>query len=195
MFNLQFVKHPPVKIQNQSFVMNNRFISPPPKNAEPTLLPIEDPSKKPKWGSATWFLFHTLAEKLKEDAPPNVLSNLFKIIILICNNLPCPTCTKHATDYMKKINPNSIRTKSDLKALLFIFHNEVNKRKNYAIFEGGQLEDKYSSANTKNIIYHFFEHYKNKDFNINMITNNMHREQTAKTVKYWLIQNIQYFEL
>lgn len=152
------------------------------------------PSQKSKWGAPTWFFFHTLAHKLKDEYVEILLPELFNIIVLICSNLPCPTCTKHATDYMNKIIPNLIKTKTDMKNMLYLFHNEVNKLKGYPNFDYDELDTKYNTANTKNIAYNFFYFYRQKDFNINMITNNMHREQAAKSVQAWLMKNINAFE-
>ena len=57
--------------------------------------------KKKDWGNAVWFLFHTLAFKLKDEyisELPNLVSHIF----IICNNLPCPNCKSHAVEIMKK---------------------------------------------------------------------------------------------
>ena len=57
---------------------------------------------KKEWGNITWILFHTLACKIKDDSPVNIVNNVFSNIILICNNLPCPYCRDHASSYLKK---------------------------------------------------------------------------------------------
>ena len=44
------------------------------------------------WGPCTWYLFHTLAEKVKEESFPLIKESLISLIIRICSNLPCPEC-------------------------------------------------------------------------------------------------------
>jgi hypothetical protein len=150
--------------------------------------------KKMKWGEPTWFLFHTLAQKVKEETFSAIKDELFNNIILICGNLPCPACANHALEYIKKIQPASIRTKQDLKNLLFVFHNEVNKRKGFALFPHDELDEKYSKANTLNIIQYFIKFFDDKHSSVHMIANDMHRGRITKKLKEWFQVNIQYFD-
>lgn len=151
--------------------------------------------KKMKWGEPTWFLFHTMAEKINDEKFPILRLNILNIISLICNNLPCPDCSKHATEYMNKINPSSIQTKQDLKLMLFQFHNVINQKKGFPLFSINDLDTKYSSANTINIIQHFMVFFQDKHFSIRMIANDMHRSRVANQLKTWFNNNLQYFNL
>jgi hypothetical protein len=148
-----------------------------------------------RWGPSTWFLFHTLAEKVKENEFDKIKEELLNNIKSICMNLPCPTCREHATLYIQRLNYNSIKTKEDLKLFLFNFHNEVNIRKNVPLFLYQELENKYSIANTVNIIKNFIEvfQYKNKGFN--MIANEMQKQRQVETLKLWFNNNIEKFEI
>lgn len=153
-----------------------------------------NPEQKMKWGEPVWFLFHTLAHKIKEEEFSNIRLEIIGFIVSICQNLPCPSCTNHATEYMKNVNFNRIETTNDFKRFLFDFHNKVNKEKGYPIYEFDKLDEKYERANTVNIINHFFTHYNNKQFNVNMITANMHRERIIVSFKKWLNDNIMKFD-
>jgi hypothetical protein len=153
------------------------------------------PQKKMKWGEPTWFLFHTLAEKVKEENFPSIRLDLINIIRIICSNLPCPDCANHATEYMKKINFASIKTKQDLKFMLFQFHNVVNQKKSFPLFSSDNLDSKYSNANTVNIIQNFMIHFQDKHHGIRMIANDLHRSRIADQLKTWFNNNLQYFEL
>ena len=82
------------------------------------------------WGPCTWFLFHTLAEKIKEERFMELKPGLIDIIKNICSNLPCPDCKQHATAKIKTLNDKAINNKDSLKKALLLFHNEVNKRLN-----------------------------------------------------------------
>jgi hypothetical protein len=149
--------------------------------------------KKMKWGEPTWFLFHTMAEKIKDENFGALRLNILNTISLICNNLPCPDCSNHATEYLKKLNLNSIQTKQDLKLMLFQFHNVVNQRKSFPLFSVDNLDAKYSNAITVNIIQNFMHFFQDKHYSIRMIANDMHRKRVAELLKTWFNENIQYF--
>jgi len=147
-----------------------------------------------KWGEPTWFLFHTLSEKVKEETFPLIRKELLDNIYAICKNLPCPTCAEHAIQYLNGINFNAIKTKNDLKLLFFNFHNELNKKKGYPIFSYSELDDKYSKAVTISIIQHFMFFFKDKSKSIRMIANDFHRANLVVILKDWFNRNIQYFD-
>ncbi len=156
----------------------------------------KDPKKKSmKWGEPTWFLFHTLAQKVKESDFQLIRKDLINIIYTICTNLPCPDCAKHATEYMNNINFNAIQTKTQLKDMLFVFHNTVNSRKGFPIFPREELDIKYSRANTINIIKNFIVHFENKNKSIRMISDDIYRARISNNLKQWLNQNITHFDM
>jgi len=149
---------------------------------------------KIKWGAPTWYFFHTLAHKIKDEHFLKLKTEILYNIVMICKNLPCPKCTTHATEYMAKINFNSIKTKDDLKNMLFKFHNEVNIRTGAELFPYNELDEKYATAVTVNIIQYFFMLFQDKTFNVTAIANNMHRERVIFNLKDWISKNIQYFD-
>ena len=63
------------------------------------------------WGPAVWTLFHTLAEKIDENAYPHLVNSLFNVIVRICKFLPCPECAKDASNFLAKINIKEINKK------------------------------------------------------------------------------------
>lgn len=163
----------------------------------PTLSP-ETPSstpKKMKWGEPTWFLLHTLSEKVKNDSFALIRNELLQNIYNICTNLPCPVCSEHAKQYLNSINFNSILTKQDLKIILFNFHNQLNAKKGFPIFTENELYEKYSKANTINIIYNFMDSFLEKDKIPQMMANGMFRRRIASKLGEWFTNNIIHFEL
>jgi len=150
--------------------------------------------KKMKWGEPTWFLFHTLAHKIKDEQFQQIRIELLKLISSICANLPCPICAEHADHFIKSNPYYSIQTKQGLKDLLFKFHNEVNVRKGFEIFDYSNLDTKYNSANTINIINNFMHFFKDKSHSIRMIANDMHRSRLMTQLNSWFNANIQYFD-
>lgn len=168
----------------------------PPANPPPPPPPVPDtPVKKPmKWGEPTWFFFHTIAEKVKPEFFNESREDIFDIIRQVCSTLPCPNCAQHATEYMQKIRFQNIRTKEDLQIMLWAFHNEVNKRKGFALFPMEALSEKYSKAMTRNIIQLFLYHHADKHASFRMIADDYFRTRTVSNLKVWFIKNIQIFD-
>jgi len=145
------------------------------------------------WGQPTWLVLHTLAHKIKDEAYPLLRRELNDLVIRICTNLPCPMCSNHAMEYLRKINFDAIQTKKDLKDLIFQFHNAVNIRKSYAQFSYADLEAKYAAANTMAVVQHFlaiFQQSHNTQINVNTFSKN----RTIQHMQSWFRQNLQYFD-
>jgi Erv1 / Alr family len=151
--------------------------------------------KKMAWGEPTWYVLHTMAEKVKDEVFPSFRQDLLNTIFMICTNLPCPTCSNHATQYLSKINMSSIQTKEDLKRLLFNFHNTVNEQKGYPQFAYSDLDPKYSAANLVNMIQHFMLFFQEKNKNVKMIANDMYRARIIAKLKEWFNVNISQFSI
>jgi ABC-type antimicrobial peptide transport system permease subunit len=150
---------------------------------------------KIRWGPSTWYLFHTLAQKIKNEDFFNIKNELLDIIKSICINLPCPSCAQHASNYMKNVNYNSIKSKEDLKIFFYNFHNFANQKNNKPLFNISELEEKYTKANTINIIKNFIKVFQYKSKSFNMIANEMQRQREIEVYKKWFNNNIQSFEL
>lgn len=148
----------------------------------------KEQSGKIKWGAPTWYLFHTLAEKVKEDSFPLIRKELLDIIFTICTNLPCPDCANHATRFMQGVNYDTILTKTDFKELLFRFHNSVNSKKGFPIFSRLELDDMYSKANTSNIILNFYNNFKTTSMKVT--TNSLYRSTSFNNVKSWIYKMV-----
>jgi len=146
------------------------------------------------WGAPTWYFFHTLAEKIKPEYFETNKNTLFNTIKSVCHNLPCPSCSLHATQYIDKINLNSIKSKDDFIMLFFNFHNELNKRKNKPIFSYDELRAKYEKANLINIVNNFLYYYRMEHHAIRMMADDMHRKRSSKNILEWLHSKIHIFE-
>lgn len=143
------------------------------------------------WGPSTWIFMHTLAAKLKETSFNIIGPHLIRVFIQICNNLPCPECSQHAKIFWSKVNTNNIKNKSDLINILFVFHNIVNKKKNYKPFNHENL--KYYE--TKNVIdtYNIFNKNFNTRGNMTLINESFHRNMMLASLKTWMMSNINHF--
>ena len=143
------------------------------------------------WGPSTWIFMHTLAAKVKESSFHIIGPHLIRLCIQICNNLPCPECSQHAKIFWSKVNTNNITNKSGLINVLFVFHNIVNKKKNYKPFNSENL--KYYE--TKNVIetYNIFNRNFNTRGNMTLINESFHRNMMLASLKTWMMSNINHF--
>jgi hypothetical protein len=143
-----------------------------------------------KWGPAVWLLFHTIVEKIKEPDNTRLCRELFYQIKNICKFLPCPDCASHATSNLANVNISRINNKTDLKQILFIFHNSVNLRKKKAVFPIDEL-NKYSRANLSAVIYNFKMNYKSSR-NMKLMSDSFQRTLVISQFDQWLTINKNY---
>ena len=86
------------------------------------------------WGPAVWTLFHTLAERVSDNAYPVIYKQLFAQIARLCKVLPCPDCSADASNFLAKVNINDLKNKTEFKNLFYLFHNYVNAKKRKPLF-------------------------------------------------------------
>ena len=157
------------------------------------LLYEESNTNKMLWGEPTWFLFHTLAQKVNENSFPLIRKELFQLICRICGNLPCPECTNHATQYLHDINFDTITTKEQFKNMLWQFHNTVNSRKGYAQYPFNKLSI-YERANAGNIVQNFLHHFEQKSYNMRLAAHTFHRSMAITYIRKWFLTYSQHFK-
>lgn len=145
-----------------------------------------------KWGPPTWILFHTLAEKINENIFPTLMPELVLNIKKICTSLPCPECSQHAINFWKKINISGIRNKQDLKNMICLFHNIVNKRKNKPLFNNENLAALYSNNNIINVYNNFVAVYQTHG-NMQLLADSFQRKLILVGFKKWIMTNFNNF--
>ena len=123
---------------------------------------------KQQWGNATWYLFHTLAYKLKSEFTSDVRI-LLDFVYTICNNLPCPVCQAHAMKILSIVNKSRITSKETLVDFLWSFHNNVNKSLNLPIYTFEEMNTKYKLSSTVKIINYFIYTMKSAKYSHNLI--------------------------
>jgi hypothetical protein len=186
---------------NSNSMMRMNYYKPSPNMEVNNVLPPlpvpapqpQPPSKGMRWGAPTWFLLHTLAEKVKDEHFDRIKIDLFRSIYTICTNLPCPDCSNHAKQYLDSINFALIRTKQDLKNMLFVFHNMVNQRKGQPIYTKEEMENTYPKAVTVNIINNFLFHFSDKSRSPKLMAGDLYRSRITVNIKEWLTQNMYCF--
>jgi hypothetical protein len=144
-----------------------------------------------KWGPPVWTLLHTLAEKITDIGYSRIGIQLFNHIYRICNSLPCPDCADHATKFLAKVNVGALKTKSNLKNILYVFHNVVNVRKRKSVFHTSHL-DTYKNKNLINVYNNFVQVYNTRG-NLKLLTESFQRDRVLKEFKRWLFSNYFYF--
>ena len=139
------------------------------------------------WGPAIWTLFHTLAEKINENAYPYIIDSMFIMIVRICKFLPCPECSRDASSFLAKINIRDYKTKTNFKNLIYLFHNWVNAKKHKPLFNYA-LMNKYSKLNIVNVINNFISKYNTKG-NMKLLTETFQRTFIIRDFIAWFKTN------
>lgn len=147
-----------------------------------------------KWGAPTWTLFHCIPEKISDENFTKHKDSIIRTIVTICNNLPCPSCSSHATQYMKKVNFLAIKTKDDLKKMLFVFHNSVNERKGYSQYSYDNLDEKYDNLDFTKVLNEFMFHFQKKTYAPNLISEQIYRQHQVQIIKKWFKDNMHIFQ-
>jgi hypothetical protein len=136
------------------------------------------------WGPSVWRLFHTLSDKINENVYSHVMPNLFMMIVRICNFLPCPNCANDSSIFLSKINISTMKTKTDFKKTIYLFHNYVNSKKRKPLFNYSQLNI-YSKYNLIPVINDFITKYQTKG-NMNLLTDSFQRSLVIKDFNNFL---------
>jgi len=145
-----------------------------------------------QWGPPIWTMFHTLAEKIKEESYPTVGPMLFSFIYRIVAYLPCPECSQHAREFLGKIGSARIKTKADLVNILYVFHNSANKRKKKPLFNAELLKETYGKRELSGVLNRFLAVYHNKG-NMKMLNESFHRNIVIRDFKKWIWENGKHF--
>jgi hypothetical protein len=135
------------------------------------------------WGPPIWTLFHTLSEKINPHLYTQVINSMFGIIIRICKYLPCPECSKDASNFLAKIKIHEYKTKNDFKNMIYLFHNYVNAKKRKPLFNSANI-NKYSNLNLGVVISKFIENYNTKG-NMKLLTESFQRSLVIKDFIKW----------
>jgi hypothetical protein len=144
---------------------------------------------KSVWGPAVWYLFHTLAFKIKNDKFNEMKNSLLDFFVLISANLPCPECAEHAQQETRNLDKSKITNKKELCTYFFNFHNKVNARTKKKIFTMEEYIAKYNKAVTRNVISNFFITMSKSDHNVKLMINSFYKSNAVSSLKKWIIQN------
>lgn len=79
------------------------------------------------WGFHQWAMLHLMAYTYPDNPTSARQESMLKYVTGMCNNLPCPGCSWHCKEYIKKHKPR-VTSKEELTKYFVDFHNEVNVR-------------------------------------------------------------------
>ena len=145
------------------------------------------------WGPAVWTLFHTLIEKMNPNAYPYVIGSMFTMFTRICKFLPCPECSKDASNFLGKIKLVDYKNKTEFKNLFYLFHNFVNAKKLKRLYNYANM-DKYSRVNLIFVVNDFIAKYNTKG-NMKLLTESFQRGFVVKDFVNWFKSNaISFFQ-
>lgn len=135
------------------------------------------------WGPAVWTLFHTLAEKLNSNAYNQVIPSMFNMIVQICKVLPCPECSRDASNFLAKIRLSDYKTKDEFKNMLYLFHNFVNAKKRKPLYNYAYM-NKYANMNLIFVVNDFIAKYNTKG-NMKLLAESFQRSFVIKNFIAW----------
>ena len=148
-----------------------------------------------KWSIPTWIFFHTLAAKINEKFYKNNIKMILFIIKIICKNLPCSECSRHAFNFMKNVNENNVKTKKDLIEMFWTFHNSVNKRTGKIMFKKEDL-GKYSRLRFDFVLVNFLNNYVSRFGFLagGHLSNLSNRKKIAYNLTNWMRYHWKHFQ-
>lgn len=137
------------------------------------------------WGNPTWLFLHTLVSKIKPDNFSNIKKYIQDIIIKLSTNLPCPECSNHSSQFLKNVKFENVQSKEDFIEILYVFHNDVNKRLNKELFPKENLKN-YESFDIEKLFNNVHNEF-NKPMAQKLMLSSFHRNRTLKEIKSLLI--------
>lgn len=143
------------------------------------------------WGPAVWTLFHTLVEHLNDNAYPHVVQSLYQMFVRICQVLPCPDCSRDASQFLAKIRVSDYKTKDEFKTMMYLFHNWVNAKKRKPLYNYSDL-GKYSSFSLQVVIQDFINKYHTRG-NMKLLSDSFQRQLVIREFIDWFKQNARAF--
>ena len=143
------------------------------------------------WGPAVWRLFHTLSERLNDNAYNALSRQLFGFFVRICKFLPCPDCSNDASIFLAKIRFSDIKNKIEFKNTFYLFHNWVNAKKRKPLFNYGNINN-YSKYRLVDVLNDFYAKYQTKG-NMKLLTESFQRQFVVKDFNNWIKYTIAAF--
>lgn len=134
------------------------------------------------WGPNIWYIVHGISYKISDENFLKYKNEFIDLIKLLFTNLPCPDCSKDATEKLNKTNFDNILSKDDMIKYLFDFHNYVNQKTNKSIFPYEEMKI-YENINLKNIYNNILIIYNNNTNIPKLMSENFKTKQAYPKIK------------
>ena len=145
---------------------------------------------KRKWGPIIWNFIHVLSYKIKEESFEKQRNTIIKIINMVFTNLPCPNCSNHAGELLKKSNLKYIVDKESLINFLFSFHNNVNKRLKKNVFIRSKMDETYKNKSFVNALNDYINVYSSSHTNnLRFMLHHNYNQRIASKIINLIIEN------
>jgi hypothetical protein len=143
------------------------------------------------WGPAVWRLFHTLSERINDNAYHALSRQLFGFFVRICKFLPCPDCSNDASIFLAKIKLSDMKNKTEFKNTFYLFHNWVNAKKRKPLFNYSYM-NVYGRYRLVDVLNDFYAKYQTKG-NMKLLTESFQRQFVIKDFNNWIKYTIAAF--
>tara|TARA_B100000524_G_scaffold17878_1_gene9347 strand:- start:6169 stop:6618 length:450 start_codon:yes stop_codon:yes gene_type:complete len=144
------------------------------------------------WGTPTWNLLHCIPEKIDETYFNNNKDKVIMIINSILIGLPCPDCSSHSLKLFNKYK-RYVVNKITLKKVIFLMHNDVNKKTKKKVQNISILE-MYTNYNMKNVLEKWVDVYKPAKNIPKLMYNNMQINIVKKKIIKYFQLNLKYYD-
>lgn len=151
--------------------------------------------KKTEWGPCIWTFLHCLSIKIKDEFFMTEKITIIDLIRDTCSNLPCPTCSSHAILLLKKYNIDKINSKENLIKLIFIMHNEVNKKLKKNLYNYNILINTYNKYNFMEVLNKYNYVIKQSNYNEKMMLHSFYKKRYVKKFRDYFLKNISKYNI
>ena len=77
--------------------------------------------------------------------------------------------------------------------LFFVFHNVVNQRKSYVVLQRDNIPS-YENENTVVVLRNFIYAFEDKSRSMKLMADDLARSRISARFKFWINENLKYFE-
>ena len=142
------------------------------------------------WGPSVWVFFHTLVSAISTEGFELLKNPIYQIIYKISSSLPCPECALHAVSFMKQIKIENIKTKSDFKNIIYLYHNGVNAKLKKPLFHISNI-DIYDNLSIIEVFNKFVSVFNTS--NARLMSENLQRKTLLTYLHSWIVKNIKFY--
>jgi hypothetical protein len=142
------------------------------------------------WGPAVWRLLHTLVSAISDEGFALLRLQIYQLIYKISSLLPCPECAQHSISFLNQIKVDSIKTKPDLKHMMYIYHNAVNTKLKKPLYNISNINvyDNVSIIDAFNKFVSVFNTH-----NVRLMSENLQRKSLVNYLHSWIIKHLKYY--